>query len=448
MPKNTSSFGDIQITPLSGQFDVRSPSGTLPIYDFRLVLNASMNEFGKRCRRPGWRKYGAGSPHGFNNQDLHDRLDGLSYYCDGTNTNCPCPPVPDCLRMVDYEYGVVLENCVDGADSDAPEWDGTLSRTGDCEWGFSYGTYAFGGKDAAIILRLVSCSEGVNVFELEIVVRLENGTGLIVWQGTSQATPVGTYERTDGCDETATVVLENCSACTAPVITASPPGGSEVMEGTYIALFATEGATIFFTTDGTTPDNTDELYTGPFQIFATTTVKAIAYTGTCVSDVETFVYTVVPAEDFLFEFTCDDEDQAGVFHVFNPNGSPDYNWRLSFSWAGTDIVRLEIYETDSTGKWNTGQAWATDNPVFPVEMGGDDFAIYPLVLFESGNKLNTQYEGTVLPAYPVGDYVWMMYGQPFVPLVGYFKLIFTYNDADLNQRSIVALIPNECGYYY
>lgn len=447
MPKNTSAFGDIQITPLSGQFDLRSPSGTLPISDFRLVLNASMNEAGKRCRRPGWRKWGAGSPFGFNNQDLHDSLFGIQYYCDNDPpSGCVCQAVPDCVRLVDYEYGVVLENCVDGADSDAPEWDGTLSRIGECLWGFSYGQFAFGGKDAAIILKLLSCEDGINVFELEIAVRLEDGTGLIVWQGTSQATPVGTYEWVVGCDETPTIVMENCSTCTSPVVTASPPSGSTVVSGSYISLFTTEGATIFFTTDGSEPDNTDELYTGPFQITENTTIKAIAYTGTCVSEIETFTYTVIPSEGFLFEFTCDNEDQAGVFFEFDPNGSPDYNWRLSFDWAGIDIVRLEIYETDSTGLWNTGQAWATDNPVFPSEMNGDDFSIYPLVLFESGTKLNTEYEDTVLPAYPAGSYVWMMYGQPFVPLTGYFKLIFTYNDGE--EKQIYAIIPNECGYYY
>lgn len=449
MARNTSSFGDIQISPLSGQFDLRSPSGVMPFSDFRIVLNASMNELGKRCRRPQWRKWGAASPQGFNNQDLHDRLVGLSYYCDGGPNDCPCIATPLCLRLVDYEYGVVLENCVDGADSDAPAWDGTLHHIEFCQWGFAYGQYSFGGKDVAVILRTVSCEENVSTYDLEIVVRLEDGTGLIVWKGQSIATPVGTYERSAGCDETPTLVLENCSACTAPVVTAAPPDGSQVAEGSYIALFATEVATIFFTTDGSTPDNTDELYTGPFQIFENTTVKAVAYTGSCVSSIETFTYTVVPAADFLFEFTCDNEDQAGVFFEFEPNDSPDYNWRLTFNWAGTDIVRLEIYETNETGLWNTGQAWATDNPVFPVELGGEGFSIYPLVLFEAGGpKLNTQYEDTVLPGYANGNKEWIMFGQPFVPLTGFFKLIFTYNDADLNQQQIFALISNECGYYY
>lgn len=446
MPKNSSAFGDVQISPLDGRFDLRSPSGTMPISDFRLVLNASMNELGKRCRRPQWRKYGAGSPYGFNNQDLHDRLIGVQYYCDdNTPSNCTCPNTANCLILQDYEYGVVLENCVDGADSSARPWDGIIKRSGDCSWGFSYGSRSFGGKDFAAIVSVKSCTDGINIYELEITVRLDDGTGLIVWKGESTSTPVGTYSRTNGCDETPTVVLVNCSACDAPVLTASPPSGSEVSTGTYISLFATDGAVIFFTTDGSTPDNTSEMYAGPFPISESTTVRAIAYTGTCVSSVSVFEYTAT--DGLLFEFTCDSEDQAGVFFEFNPNGSADHNWRLTFSLPALDIVRLEIYETDTDGLWVTGQAWATDNPVYPAELDGGSFSIYPLVIYEGTTQINTQYETTVAPAIFGSDHVWMLYGQPFVPNVGYFKIILTYNNG-LEERQVFSVIPNECYYYY
>lgn len=447
MPRNTSGFGDIPITPLSGRMDLRSPSGTLPISDFRLILNSSMNEFGKRCRRPGWRKYGAGSPRGFNNQDLHDQLGSVQDDCTPGSNNCVCPEVPQCLRLVDYVYGVVLDNCVDGESSDAPAWDGTLTRTGDCTWGFSYNQYSFGGKSLAVVVNLDSCS-GHNVFKIEIVVRLEDGTGLIVWKGESPYTPIGTYERTDGCDETPTITLENCDACDEPVVTSSIPSGSMVAEGSYLALFTTLGANIFFTTDGSTPDNTSELYVTPFQINDDMTVRAIAYTGTCVSDVYTFTYEI--ADNFLFEFTCDDEDQAGVFDEFDPNGSPDNNWRLSFSLPEVDIESLEIYETDSGGVWVTGQSWATKRTIYPEELGGDGFESYPAVIYDTGVQLNTDYtpaDDNLIDANPSGDYVWMIYGQPFVALTaGYFKLVFTYNDGE--EKKIYAVIQAECSYYY
>ena len=68
----------------------------------------------------------------------------------------------------------------------------------------------------------------------------------------------------------------------------------DVEAGTKVELTCeTEGAEIYYTLDGTTPDNTSTKYTEAITINTTTTVKAIAYVGEDASSVATAVYTVV-----------------------------------------------------------------------------------------------------------------------------------------------------------
>ena len=77
----------------------------------------------------------------------------------------------------------------------------------------------------------------------------------------------------------------------APVITAAEP---TFTESTTVTITAADGATIYYTTDGTTPTvggATTQVYTVPFTINKTTTVKAIAVKDGVSSDVSenTFV---------------------------------------------------------------------------------------------------------------------------------------------------------------
>ena len=79
--------------------------------------------------------------------------------------------------------------------------------------------------------------------------------------------------------------------------TFSPGGGTYSTAQTVTLSSATAGATIRYTTDGTTPSETaGTIYTAPFTVSATTTVKAIAYaSGLTDSSVSTAIYSVVAA---------------------------------------------------------------------------------------------------------------------------------------------------------
>jgi len=65
----------------------------------------------------------------------------------------------------------------------------------------------------------------------------------------------------------------------APVITAAgeeAPGDNTFYFNSTVTMTAAEGASIYYTTDGIVPTENATLYTEPFQVTATTTVKAIA----------------------------------------------------------------------------------------------------------------------------------------------------------------------------
>lgn len=88
-----------------------------------------------------------------------------------------------------------------------------------------------------------------------------------------------------------TQVRETSSAAGAP--TATPAAGA-VSSGTTVTLASTTaGAKIFYTTDGTAPDMSSSIYTGPITITAAVTIKAIAVAeGSDPSTTLTAAYTI------------------------------------------------------------------------------------------------------------------------------------------------------------
>lgn len=94
-------------------------------------------------------------------------------------------------------------------------------------------------------------------------------SGIEIWGGAttnaaaSTPFPLGTY--TAGA---ATTVA-------TPII--SPPSGDYINPVDVTITCGTDGASIYYTTDGTDPDESDTPYSGSFQVTTTTTVKARAY---------------------------------------------------------------------------------------------------------------------------------------------------------------------------
>lgn len=76
-------------------------------------------------------------------------------------------------------------------------------------------------------------------------------------------------------------------------------GNTQFTESTQVTITATDGATIKYTTDGTTPTSASSTYSAALTITATTTVKAIAIKNGVTSSVASKVFTKSSNDDTM-----------------------------------------------------------------------------------------------------------------------------------------------------
>jgi len=108
--------------------------------------------------------------------------------------------------------------------------------------------------------------------------------------------PVGFTPEVEGDDSTtpaSVTVVKNGSVVQASVVMGAPviSGETPFAAKTEVTIESEEGASIFYTTDGSTPTDKSTAYTEAFEVSATTTVKAIAIKGTYESTVASKTFT-------------------------------------------------------------------------------------------------------------------------------------------------------------
>lgn len=128
--------------------------------------------------------------------------------------------------------------------------------------------------------------------------------------------------------ESLTIVWEDGtsgSGVSSPVISGTTP----FVGSTQVSISCeTSGASIYYTTDGNDPTTSSTLYSGPFTINATTTVKAIAALNGETSNIASKTFTAIPTIESIEEFN------ALVSSV-------------NFKYTASNLVAIKQYETTS-----------------------------------------------------------------------------------------------------
>ncbi len=116
--------------------------------------------------------------------------------------------------------------------------------------------------------------------------------GARTWTGETATLVLTSGSNTQIGTMNVTIAQANANAPAAPMIEGETPfmGSTEVT-----ITCATDGATIYYTTDGTDPTTASTLYNGPFTINEAVTVKARAYSqGGVASTIVTKAFEVIP----------------------------------------------------------------------------------------------------------------------------------------------------------
>tara|TARA_R110000765_G_scaffold115624_1_gene208588 strand:- start:13990 stop:15990 length:2001 start_codon:yes stop_codon:yes gene_type:complete len=281
---------------------------------------------------------------------------------------------------------------VNAAAGSAYNWPGWYDgyAIGSARWGERHYRYTLGGYNylpGKIDYRGITRSSSLGAAVVVDLLSLEtvwNHDPFIDWQATMEDEGVsGTWGSTFSVNMWADFYVGSPAAGVTANVTFDAPDGGILYQEYLTMTCATGSSTIYYTTDGSIPDNTDSVYSSPIAIYPTdTTVRAFATSGgNTDSSVSQVVYwhgsypsindswenIYVPAK-VINGFTCTVTPAALAL---------DALIALSFGEIGTptDAAMIIRLYTDNTFQVRNGGAYASAVTTSYVAGGSYDISI-------------------------------------------------------------------------
>lgn len=221
----------------------------------------------------------------------------------------------------------------------------------------------------------------------------DNTTG--AWTGSASTvtfTATGTAQIS-----TITVTCGTASSVATPV--ASIASGFYSGSVSFELSTETEGATIYYTTDGSTPTNASTAYTGAINVSSTTVVKAIAVKGGVSSDVMTLTVTIptavyntiaalktaAPTDFVILNLTnaqVQYRNSTSDLYVADESGALEFYKISSLTYNagtilnGSIVVKYTVYKSmpEITAIYDN-RLTATEGTITPIEVDADDVTL-------------------------------------------------------------------------
>lgn len=250
----------------------------------------------------------------------------------------------------------------------------------------------------------------------------------------------------------------------APVIS----GNQNFTGSTDVTITAEEGATIFYTTDGTAPTSRDPAYTAPFTITETTTVKAVARVNDIYSDVAEMTFTKEESGvtgSTIADLSTAAKSQDNVTLVLNnakvvysEQGDLGYHYIIRDDGLAIDLMNITKFtfpvgaynlkgtmplkvtyqkglliaeELESTNSSNISFVWPETNDMDPIEVDLIDVKLHKGDLLNLKDVEVWTYRGTTSIYTNTPSYIELKVtnAEDFDLESGFYNLTIWYNDA-------------------